>query len=146
MSFPEHAAKGAVFGALVGGAVAAFGWVVRQRNEVPIDLGVPAPNLMRHRALAEALLHFHGVSHHSAATRALFAQIVQDCEFVVGHEDAKGGAQVAVQKRITQAIACCRKLAHLAFKHRDPASHDCRAQIETVEGHLTSVQKNMMMG
>lgn len=145
--FAEHAARGAAFGALVGGSIAAVGWFVRQRNETVIDLGVPAPRLMaRYRALAETLLEFKAVSHHSETARALYTQIVRDCEYVAENEAAVGPTQVAVQKRVTQAVSCARRLAHEAFKHRDPRAHDCRTRIDTLEGHLAGVQKNMMMG
>lgn len=146
--FLEHVARGAAFGAVVGSGIAGIGWFVRQRNEVTIELGVPAPNVLaRHRPLAETLVHFEGVSHHSEATKALYAQVVRDCEFVCEHEAAeRGAAQVAVQKRLTQALTCARRLAREAFRHRDPKAHDCRLQIEALEAHLGAVQKNMMMG
>lgn len=144
--FFEHAARGAAFGALVGGSIAALGWVVRQRNETVVDLEVPAPTILaRHRPLAEALLHFKAVSEHSDATQVLYAQVVRDCEFVVAHEECKGAAQVSVQKHITQAVTCAKRLCHEAFRHRDPRAHDCRMQVETIEGHLGNVQKNMML-
>lgn len=148
--FWEHATRGAAFGALVGGGVAVVGWAIRQRNQVAIDLGVPAAEVPRllggHRALAETLLHFKELSHHSATTQALYAQIVRDCEFVLEREAATGGAQVAVQKRVSQALLCAKRLAHEAFRHRDPRAHDCRMQVDELEAHLSSVQKNMMMG
>ena len=144
--FFDHTARGAVFGAMVGGGIAALGWVVRQRNATVIDLEVPAPRILaEHRALAEALLYFKHVSHHNDTTRSLYAQVVKDCEFVVGQQGCKGGAQVLLQKRITQAVACAKRLCHEAFRHRDPSAHDCRMQIEVLEGHLGSVQKNTML-
>lgn len=144
--FFDHAAKGALFGGLVGGSIAVVGWVVRQRNETVIDLGVDAPTILAaHRPLAEALLHFKDVSHHSATTRALYTQLVRNCESVVEQEDATGAAQVVVQKRVTEAVACAKRLAREAFRFRDPHAHDCRTQIEHVQGHLAGVQKNMMM-
>lgn len=144
--FYEHAARGAAFGAVIGTGIAVFGWFVRERNSSPIELGVDAPLLVRnHRALAETLLHFKGVSHHSATTKALYAQIVRDCEFVAANEAATGAQQVKVQKVVTQVVTCAKRLAHEAYRHRDPQAHDCRMQIETVEGHLAAVQKNMMM-
>ena len=149
MSLPplaEHAARGAAFGALVGGGIAAVGWFIRQRNTVTIELDVPAPRLLeRYRPLAEVLLHFKGVAHHSATTRALYVHLVRDCEFVAEHDAATGAAQVVVQKRLTQAVNCAKRLAREALTYRDPQAHDCRMQIETLEGHLSSIQKNMMM-
>ena len=145
--FLEHAARGAALGALVGGGIAAVGWFVRQRNDVVVDLGTPAPHLLSgYRALAETLLHFKEVAHHSTTTQALFAQMVQDCEFVAKHDTAKGAMQLTVQKRITQTTTCARRLAHEAFRHRDSHAHDCRMQVEALEAHLGAIQKNMMIG
>ena len=143
----EHTVKGALMGAMLGGGVAALGWVMRARDATPIELGVPAPHLLaRHRALAEALLPFERASHHGASTRALYTQLVRDCEFVVAQQHAKGGAQVTVQKRVSQALLCAKRIAHEAFRARDPSAHDCRAQVDEVEAHLGTVQRNMMMG
>lgn len=142
----EHVAGGAICGALVGGTIAALGWVIRQRNNIVIDLNVPATHLMsRYRPLAECLLTFKAVCEHSSVTRALYIQIVKDCEFIAQHDTATGSAQIIVQKRILQAVACAKRLASEAFKYRDVAAHDCRAQIDTLREHLGNIQKNMMM-
>ncbi len=144
--FADHAMRGAAFGAFLGGSIAAVGWFVRQRDASPVDLGVPAPNLMaRHRALAESLLHFKAVSEHSPTTRALYSQLVLDCEYAAERDSATGAAQVAVQKRVTQATSCAKRLVHQAYQHRDSRAHDCRMQIEALESHLGGLQKNMMM-
>lgn len=146
--FLDHTARGALFGAFFGGSVAAVGWAIRQRNEAVIDLGVPAPHLLaHHRDLAETILHFKAASEHSDATRALFAQIVKDCEYVVEHRHApRGVAQVVVQKCITDAVHCARRLAREALRHRDPTAYEIRTQIDTLQGHLGGIQKNMLMG
>lgn len=142
----DHAARGAAFGALVGGGIATVGWFIRQRNTVTIDLDVPAPNIMaNHRPLAETLLYFKNVSHHSPMTQTLYAHIVKDCEYVAQHNAATGASQVAVQKRYTCAISLAKRLAREAFKHRDPSAHDCRMQIQALEAHLGAIQKNMMI-
>ena len=145
--FWEHSAKGAAFGALFGGGVAAIGWIMRARNGAVIDLGAaPTPHLLaEHRALAETLLSFRCVSEHSATTRALYRQLVAHCEYVASHAHATGGKQVAVQKRVTSAVACAKRLAQEAMRFRDPRAYDCRAEVERVEGHLGGIQKNMMM-
>lgn len=145
--FHEHLVKGAMLGAVVGGSIAGLGWVIRQRNTSTIDLGVEAPHLISGcRPLAEALLHFKAVARHSDAMQALFMQIVRDCDYVIEHRTATGGGQVAVQRRITQAVHCAKRFVREAYGHRDPAAHDVRMQIETLETHLGNVQKNMMMG
>ena len=144
--FADHAMRGAAFGAFLGGSIAAAGWLVRQRDAEPVELGAEAPHLLaRHRALAESLLHFKAVSEHSPTTRALYAQLVRDCEYAAERDAATGAAQVAVQKRVTQAASCAKRLAHEAYRHRDPRAHDCRMQIEALQGHLGALQKNMML-
>lgn len=148
-SFVEHAIKGAAFGAFLGASVASAGWVVRQRNAAPIDLGeVEAPVVLaRHRPLAETLLEFKQISHHTASTRALYAQLVRECELVVANGGATGGvAQVTVQRRVLHAAGYAKRLVGAALRSRDPRAYDCRATIETLEGHLGAVLKNMLIG
>ena len=101
--------------------------------------------MARHRALAESLLHFKAVSEHSPTTRALYSQLVLECEYAAERDSATGAAQVVVQKRVTQAASCAKRLVHRAYQHRDSRAHDCRMQIEALESHLGGLQKNMMM-
>ena len=145
-SFLEHAAKGMLFGALVGGGIATTGWIVRQRNGAPVELGVAAPQLLaRHRPLAETLLHYKEVSAATPAAGALYEQLVRECEYVAAHEDARGGAQVEVQKRVTRALACAHRLCRESFRARHPHCYECKMQVDALQGFLAGIQKNMMM-
>ena len=144
--FLEHALKGAAFGGLVGGSIAAMGWMVRQRNSGTVDLGVDAPTLVgRHRSFAEELLPFREVAQRQPALQSLYEQIVDDCEYAVQNGGAKGGAQIAVQKRANRAVAGARKFSHEAFRCRDALAQDCKMQADVIQTHLNGVIKNMMM-
>ena len=144
--FLEHAAKGMLFGALVGGGIATSGWVIRQRNGAPIELGVRAPQLIaRHRNFPEVLLHYKEVSQATPTAATLYKQLVLECEYVAAHEAATGGAQVEVQKRVTRAINCAHQLCRESFRARHPHCYECKMQIDAIKGFLGGIQKNMMM-
>lgn len=143
--FIEHVFKGAVVGSFVGSGVAAVGWIIRSRNAIVVDLGIPTPVLLkRHRGLSETLLQYKQVSEVSPDAKALFNQLVVECEFVAANENAQGGMQVRVQKRVSQAIYCADKLCKEAFRLRHPQCYECRMNIETLKGQLGAIQKNMM--
>ena len=76
---------------------------------------------------------------------ALTSEVCQDCEFVAANDAAVGGAQLAVQKRVTQIVVSAKRLVREALKHRDPCAHDCRMHVEGIEAHLGNIQKNMMI-
>lgn len=144
--FVDHTVRGAMAGALVGSGIAAVGWVIRRRNELVADLGVPAPTLVaHHRTLADTLLHFKAVSDVSGAAQALYRRLVDDCEHVVANAHAAGGAQIRALQRASNAVACATKIADEAFRMRHPLCHDARMEVDTVRGALAGVQKNMMM-
>ena len=144
--FVEHASKGAMVGAVFGAAIAAVGWIVRRRNAAEIDLGADAPHLLaKYRHLADALLPFKEVSSASPTAEALYIQMVNGCEFVASNDSAAGGQQIQVQKRVTQTLFCAKQLAAEAFRARHPHCHECKMQVEVLQGLLGGIQKNMMM-
>lgn len=145
-TFVEHTTKGALFGAMLGGTIAAVGWEIRRRNASVIDLGVDAPHLLtRYRSIAETLMQFREVANVSPAAWAFYRQMVLDCDFIAANDGATGGTQVHVQKRVTQAIFCANKIAREAFRARNPQCHECRTHVDVLKGALSGIQKNMMM-
>ena len=146
--FLSHVVAGASFGALLGTSIAAGGWYIRSKNSHEIDLRVQPPPkalLAKYRPLAECLVVFRDASDASPAAREIYERVIAACEFVAQHDAAKGGTQIAVQKRVSEALSQAKQLAHEAFKQRNMYSHDARLQVEELRGHLTTIQKNMMM-
>lgn len=144
--FWDHSLRGAAVGAVLGGTIASVGWVIRQRNGQVVDLGEDAPSLLaRYRPIAETLLHFKEVSNVSSVSKRLYKKIIKDCEFIASNDTATGGKQVEIQKRLMAVKFHAKQLASEAFKMRHVHCHDCALQIDTLDGQLSGIQKNMMM-
>ena len=120
--FADHAMRGAAFGAFLGGSIAAVGWFVRQRDASPVDLGVPAPNLMaRHRALAESLLHFTAVS--AAAKPSILASLRAAATPLNGGSSGERAAPVS--RPANPATASSRSCAESSSCHGRVPGHEC---------------------
>ena len=142
----EHVLRGGAFGAVVGGAIAGVGWVVRARNAMPVDLGVDAPALVAtQRPFAELLLHFQGISHHTADTQRWYADLVACCEHVAASAGATGGAQGRVQAAATRAMANARALVNGAIAARDMNAYQCKTYLDEVQGHLNGLVRAMLV-
>lgn len=139
-------ARGAAFGAAIGGALSAATYLIKAKTEENVNLGVDVVCLKSNPKMIELLSRFRAGASETQRGQQLYILMVKSCDDVLALSVSKAGAgQFKAHRASANAVAAARALTKVVLKSNDlragPASDDA----DELEGMLNNILHNMIL-